>query len=112
MSVIPEKCHRQWFQQIWDITGASTRAHPAPYPLALAERLIRMFSFAGDMVLDPFMGTGTTNLAAGLWGRSSIGYEIEPAYFDLAYRRMKSLRGTQLTFDSINSAEVKPACPV
>jgi len=112
LSVIPEKCHRMWFQQIWDITGASTREHPAPYPLALAERLIRMFSFVGDTVLDPFMGTGTTNLACGLWGRSSIGYEVAPAYFDMACRRMKSLKGTQLTFDSINPMEVKPPCPV
>lgn len=112
LSLIPENCHRIWFQQIWDITGASTKQHPAPYPLALAERLIRMFSFVGDTVLDPFMGTGTTNLAAGLWGRNSIGYEIEPTYFELASRRMKSLKGTQLTFDSINSTEVRPACPV
>ena len=112
LSLIPENYHRIWFQQIWDITGASTKQHPAPYPLALAERLIRMFSFVGDTVLDPFMGTGTTNLAAGLWGRNSIGYEIEPTYFELASRRMKSLKGTQLTFDSINSTEVRPACPV
>jgi modification methylase len=112
LSLIPENCHRIWFQQIWDITGASTKQHPAPYPLALAERLIRMFSFVGDTVLDPFMGTGTTNLAAGIWGRNSIGYEIEPTYFEMASRRMKSLKGTQLTFDSINSTEVKPTCPV
>jgi len=59
---------------------ASTRQHPAPYPLALAERLIRMFSFVGDTVLDPFMETGTTNLAAKNWGRHSVGFEIEPSY--------------------------------
>jgi DNA modification methylase len=112
MSVIPENYHRIWFQQIWEIGGASTKQHPAPYPLALAERLIRMFSFVGDTVLDPFMGTGTTNLAAGLWGRSSIGYEIEPAYFDLACRRARTLKNTQLTLDSISSVEVKPSCPV
>jgi DNA modification methylase len=112
LSIIPENCHRIWFQQIWEIGGASTRQHPAPYPQALAERLIRMFSFVGDTVLDPFMGTGTTNLAAGLWGRSSIGYEIEPAYFSLACRRARALRRTQLTLDSISTAELKPKCPV
>jgi len=112
MSIIPESCHRIWFQQIWDIGGASTKLHPAPYPLALAERLIRMFSFVGDTVLDPFMGTGTTNLAAGLWGRNSIGYEIEPEYFSLACRRVRALKRTQLTLDSISSAEVNPPCPV
>ena len=57
LSVIPEASHREWFQQIWTgVTGASTRAHPAPYPLSLATRLVRMFSFVGDTVLDPFMG--------------------------------------------------------
>ena len=64
LSVIGEANHREWFQQIWTgLTGASTRNHPAPYPLELAERLIRMFSFVGDTVLDPFLGTGTTTLA-------------------------------------------------
>lgn len=90
MSVIPEDRHREWFQQIWTgLTGASTKNHPAPYPLELAERLVRMFSFAGDTVLDPFMGTATTNLAASRWGRNSIGFEIDPHYHDAAYKRMQ-----------------------
>ena len=59
-------------------------APPRPYPLELAERLIRMFSFVGDTVLDPFMGTATTNLAASRWGRNSIGVEIDPHYFQCA----------------------------
>lgn len=82
LSVIPATCHKVWFQQIWSgVTGASTKEHPAPYPLELAERLIRMFSFVGDTVLDPFMGTGTTSVAAGHWGRNSIGVEVDPNYF-------------------------------
>lgn len=89
LSVIPEDKHREWFQQIWTLGGSSTRRHPAPFSLALAERLIRMFSFVGDTVLDPFMGTGTTNLAASRWGRNSIGIEVEPTYFDLAVDRLK-----------------------
>ncbi|MGH2347979.1 MAG: DNA-methyltransferase [bacterium] len=89
LSVIPEQLQRQWFQQIWSIRGASTRQHPAPYPLELAERLIRMFSFVGDTVLDPFMGTGTTSLAASKWGRNSIGIDIEPRYFRLALDRLR-----------------------
>jgi DNA modification methylase len=65
LSVIPADKHQLWFQQIWTgVTGASTREHPAPYPIELADRLIRMFSFVGDTVLDPFMGTATTNVAA------------------------------------------------
>lgn len=68
--------------------------HPAPYPLELAERLIRMFSFAGDTVLDPFTGTGTTNLAAALWGRHSIGLDVDKQYIDFAYHRItKETRG-------------------
>lgn len=89
LSVIPGNQHKIWFQQIWTgITGASTKNHPAPYPLELAERLVRMFSFVGDTVLDPFMGTGTTNTAAGLWGRSSIGVEIDSHYFNGSVERI------------------------
>lgn len=91
LSLIPEQQHRDWFQQIWTVKGASTRHHPAPFPLAIAERLVRMFSFVGDTVLDPFMGTGTTNVAAAKWGRHSIGIEIEPSYFELAKQRLAAL---------------------
>ena len=89
LSLIPEERHREWFRQIWTLGGASTRHHPAPFPLQLAERLIRMFSFVGDTVLDPFTGTGTTNVAACRWGRHSTGFEIEPEYFELASNRLK-----------------------
>ena len=90
LSTIPEDCYRDWFQQIWTLTGASTKQHPAPFPISIAERLIRMYSFAGDTVLDPFMGTGTTNLAARIWGRHSIGFEIEPTYFDMSCNRIRN----------------------
>ena len=89
LSVISAENHKKWFQQIWtDVRGASTKEHPAPYPLELAERLVRMFSFVGDTVLDPFMGTGTTNVAALRWGRNSIGVEVDPHYFGMAHRRV------------------------
>ncbi len=80
-----------WFRAIWDdIKGSSTRGgHPAPFPTELAERLIRMFSFAGDLVLDPFMGQGSTNIAAISTGRNSIGNELEERYFKLACERVK-----------------------
>ena len=90
LSVISDEHHKAWFQQIWSgVTGASTRHHPAPYPLELAERLVRMFSFVGDTVLDPFMGTGTTTLAALRWGRHSIGVELDPEYYELARKRVQ-----------------------
>lgn len=90
LSVIPAERHKVWFQQIWTgVTGASTKQHPAPYPMELAERLVRMFSFVGDTVLDPFMGTATTNIAAAKWGRNSIGVEVDPHYFEMAHRRLE-----------------------
>lgn len=96
LSIIPEKCHREFFQQIWTVGGASTKQHPAPYPLELAERLVRMFSFVGDIILDPFMGTGVTNLAAAHWGRHSIGFEIEADYLNLARKKLKEYGKTQI----------------
>ena len=61
LNLLSEASFKTFFQQIWsDISGASTRDHPAPYPITLADRLIRMFSFVGDTVLDPFTGTAST----------------------------------------------------
>ena len=81
--------HKKWFNQIWTgVTGASTKNHPAPYPIDLADRLIRMFSFVGDTVLDPFMGTGTTTVAAAKSGRNSIAFEINKSYLDYALKRI------------------------
>lgn len=81
-----------WFRSVWtDIRGASTRAgHPAPYPVEIAERLIRMFSFAGDTVLDPFAGSCSTLVAAIRSGRNSIGVEVEPSYIETANARLKA----------------------
>lgn len=90
MSIIPAGDHAEWFRQVWCLGGASTRDHPAPFPVALAERLIRMFSFAGDTVLDPFLGTGTTSVAAARCGRNSIGSEIDPEYFSLCIDRVRA----------------------
>jgi DNA modification methylase len=90
LSIIPAEMHSIWFSQIWnDVKGESTRYHPAPFPEELANRLIRMFSFVGDTVLDPFVGTGTTMVAAARAGRNSIGIEIDPAYYNLARDRLK-----------------------
>jgi len=80
----------RWFQQIWNITGASTKHHPAPFPLELATRLVRMFSFVGDTVLDPFCGSGTTMVAALRWERNSIGVEIDPEYCRMTARYLKA----------------------
>jgi len=87
----------RWFQQIWNITGASTKNHPAPYPLELATRLVRMFSFTGDTVLDPFCGSGTTMVAALRSGRNSIGIEIDPDYCRMTARYLKAEAGDFFT---------------
>ncbi len=106
LSVISDENHKQWFQQIWSgLTGASTRHHPAPYPLELAERLIRMFSFVGDTVLDPFLGTGTTTVAAAKNGRNSIGFEIDEHYFDLAHKRIANETSSLFSKTSISARE-------
>jgi DNA modification methylase len=102
LSVISAENHGRWFRQIWDMPGASTKTHPAPYPTELAERLIRMFSFVGDTVLDPFMGSGTTNVAASRWGRNSIGYEISADYVSLARKRMDAEREDMFRTISVN----------
>lgn len=90
LSMLSKREMQSWWRSVWtDIKGASTRAgHPAPFPVELAERLIRMFSFAGDTVLDPFAGTGSTNMAAFAAGRNSIGNEVEAVYLDIASRRL------------------------
>lgn len=90
-SVIPADSHKEWFRQIWeDVPGESTRKHPAPFPIELADRLIRMFSFAGDTVLDPFVGTGTTMLAAAQSNRNSVGVEIDPDFVTFASERLET----------------------
>ena len=107
LSVISVENHKKWFQQIWSgVTGASTRQHPAPYPIELAERLVRMFSFVGDTVLDPFMGTGTTTVAAAKWGRNSIGFEIDSHYYKLAQKRISEDTSSLFSKADIHSARI------
>ncbi len=90
LSIISGEHQRAWFRQIWTgLPGASTRHHPAPFPVELAKRLIRMFGFVGDVALDPFMGSGSTSIAAAGWGRNSIGVELDPEYFRLARSRIR-----------------------
>jgi len=98
----------RWFQQIWNIPGASTKHHPAPFPLELATRLVRMFSFVGDTVLDPFCGSGTTMIAAFRTGRNSIGVEIDPDYCQMAARYLKAettnlFSSAQLIFEKVST---------
>mgnify|MGYP002511329559 FL=1 len=89
-SKIGREDFQNWFSQIWEMPGASTRnGHPAPFPMELATRLVKMFSFVGDTVLDPFCGSGTTILAAKNSGRNSVGIETEEFYCNYIVRRLE-----------------------
>ncbi|VEN74027.1 Methyltransferase [Candidatus Desulfarcum epimagneticum] len=108
LSKIDKKNFKSWFRQIWHITGASTRNHPAPFPLELASRLVRMFSFQGDTVLDPFCGSGTTMAASLMHGRNSVGLDIDAEYCRMAARMLKKEKGglflrTELLFEKMVS---------
>ena len=72
-------------------TESTQGSHSAPFPRALPEFFIKAFSDAGDLVFDPFMGSGTTMAAAALLDRTAYGCEISPAYCDVIVRRMASL---------------------
>ena len=90
-----------WFSQVWsDIRGAPQRkAHgrSAAFPVAIPERLVRMFSLTGDTVLDPFAGTGTTIEAAHRWGRNAIGVEWEPDAYAALVARGRALGWKDVT---------------
>lgn len=90
LSLLDAEEHRRWFRGVWtDIRGESRKAgHPAPFPAELAYRLIKMFSFVGDSVVDPFWGTGSTTAAAVRATRCSIGYEIERKYVNIGLDRL------------------------
>ncbi len=77
---------------IWEIPPESAKrvGHPAPFPLALAERVIHLYSYVGDVVLDPFAGSGTTCVAAALHDRRYIGFDIDPDYCSLAETRIRA----------------------
>jgi len=107
LSKMTKEEHGRWFRSVWtDVPGASTRDHPAPFPVELAYRLVRMFSFVGDTVLDPFLGTGTTTAAAVKAGRSSIGVEIDPSYLELAESRIRKEVDQLSLFDTKPTLEV------
>lgn len=101
LSRLTKEEYAKWFRSFWtDVSGQSTRNHPAPFPVELAYRLIRMFSFVGDTVLDPFSGTFTTTLAAMKCGRNSIGNELDPDYFRDGIDRIQAEAANHELFSS------------
>jgi site-specific DNA-methyltransferase (adenine-specific) len=82
-----------WTLGTWTFPGANPRrvGHPAPFPEELPRRLIKLYSYPGDLVLDPFVGSGTTLVAAKRLGRSSVGVEINPAFCALSVRNIQTV---------------------
>jgi site-specific DNA-methyltransferase (adenine-specific) len=96
----------EWTKSIWTIKAESARriGHPAPFPEELPYRLIQLYSFKGDIVLDPFMGSGTTAVAAIKSERKFVGYDISQEYIDLAEKRLKPfLEQTTLKFTTVQN---------
>ncbi len=91
-STITREEFLEWTNGVWTFPGESKKriGHPAPFPLELPRRCIRMFSYKGDVVLDPFVGSGTTLIAAFVEGRKGIGVELDNQYVDLAINRLTS----------------------
>jgi site-specific DNA-methyltransferase (adenine-specific) len=86
----------EYTKSVWTFAAESATkiGHPAPFPLELPHRLIQLYSFEGDVVLDPFMGSGQTAIAAVRAGRHYVGYELNPEYVSLANNRLKKDLGS------------------
>lgn len=91
-SFISTDDYSKWFAGIWtDVKGQRRKDHPAPFPVEIPRRLIKMFSFTDDLVVDPFAGTGTTTAAAIECGRNSIAVDIEPEYIEIMESRLAGM---------------------
>ncbi len=84
----------KWTKSVWSFPAVSARkiGHPAPFPEELPHRLIQLYSFKGDVILDPFVGSGTACLSALKDGRNYVAYDIDPEYIKLAEIRISSYR--------------------
>jgi len=94
----------EYTKSVWTFPAEQAKkvGHPAPFPVELPYRLIQLYTFKGEVVLDPFMGSGQTGIAALKSGRYYVGYEINEEYVSLANRRInefKSLPAQQVIFD-------------
>jgi len=98
----------EWTKSVWIMNPESAKkvGHPAPFPIELPYRLIQLYTFTEDMVLDPFMGSGSTAIAAWKSGRKYVGYEIDPKYIKLAQERLASHTNNQIELEIWNSHPV------
>jgi len=91
-SKLTKKQRSEWFRGVWGLTPSRQKDHPATFPVELPERLIRMFTFSGETVLDPFVGSGTTLVAAENAGRCGIGVELNPEFVSICRSRAANVR--------------------
>ncbi|ATZ61125.2 MAG: site-specific DNA-methyltransferase [Methanosarcinales archaeon Met12] len=97
----------EWTNGVWNFTGESKKrvGHPAPFPLELPRRCIKLFTFLGDTVLDPFLGSGSTLIACVLTNRKGIGVEIDKNYCEIAKQRLTNeAKINQLKLEMIQEA--------
>jgi modification methylase len=94
-NTISKEHFMEWTKSVWTMNPESAKkvGHPAPFPIELPYRLIQLYTFKGDIILDPFMGSGTTAMAAIQSGRRYVGYENEPEYVKLAEGRIVAFKG-------------------
>ena len=99
---------------VWNMPTESAKrvGHPAPFPVELPEQLIRLYTYKDDLVLDPFLGSGSTAVAAAGLGRRYVGYDLDPAYVDIARRRVAELEQTTPKPDQDGKAATKLAVEV
>ncbi len=112
-SALTKEEWKRYFAGHWHFGGAKKTGHEAVFPLELPLRLIRMFSFAGETILDPFLGSGTTLKAARELGRNGIGFEINPDYGEMIRAKMESGPGAPFPFAPLETLirETEPALP-
>lgn len=98
-SSISREDFMEWTKSVWTMPTESARkvGHPAPFPVELPRRLIELYTFKGDVVLDPFMGSGSSAVAAVMNGRRYIGFELQAEYADLCRRRIAAAPATSVT---------------
>jgi DNA modification methylase len=106
-STISREEFLEFTKSVWTFPAESAKkvGHPAPFPVELPYRLLQLYTYSGEVVLDPFMGSGQTALAALKAGRRYVGYEIDDTYVRLADRRVRAYlaeNGQHLLFSAKN----------
>jgi site-specific DNA-methyltransferase (adenine-specific) len=97
----------EWTNGVWTFNGESKKrvGHPAPFPIELPSRCIKLFSYEGDLILDPFVGSGSTLVACRQLSRTGIGFDIDSSYLELALKRVQTLGDSKLNRKSISTLE-------